>query len=207
MGCCRPLAGCMYLLTTAAVTNRPNARPPHASNRRPTMSKTSHSVSVAIVLATLATVSIATAPAQAAEVICKTNGAAQGCVAGRAGCRCQRHPRRLCRRPGRREPRRLYPRDPLWRAPCRSHPRVALTSEEAIGSPRHSHEAATPAGIDLPAFSCECKPGLGTGSGSRGKHCLPGTPGSFSEPWDFASVEPIRRGETCHDSNSLSGGA
>src|SRR5437667_6197836 len=84
MGCCRPLAGCMYLLTTAAVTNRPNARPPHASNRRPTMSKTSHSVSVAIVLATLATVSIATAPAQAAEVICKTNGAAQGCVAATA---------------------------------------------------------------------------------------------------------------------------
>ena len=48
------------------------------------MSKKSHSLSVAIVLATLATVSIATAPAQAAEVICKTNGVTQGCVAATA---------------------------------------------------------------------------------------------------------------------------
>jgi hypothetical protein len=48
------------------------------------MSKTAHSLSVAIVLATLATMSIAAAPAQAAEVICKTNGAAQGCVAAAA---------------------------------------------------------------------------------------------------------------------------
>jgi hypothetical protein len=48
------------------------------------MSKKAHSLSVAIVLAALATVSIATAPAQAAEVVCKTNGVAQGCVAAAA---------------------------------------------------------------------------------------------------------------------------
>jgi len=48
------------------------------------MSKTAHSLSVAIVLAALATVSIAAVPAQAAEVICKTNGAAQGCVTAAA---------------------------------------------------------------------------------------------------------------------------
>lgn len=84
MGCCRPLAGCMYLLTTAAVTNRPNARPPNASDSRSTVPKTSRSLSVAIVLAALATLSIATAPAEAAEVVCKTNGVAQGCVAAAA---------------------------------------------------------------------------------------------------------------------------
>jgi hypothetical protein len=48
------------------------------------MSNKSHFVSTAIALATLATVSIATAPAQAAEVICKTNGVEQGCVAAAA---------------------------------------------------------------------------------------------------------------------------
>src|SRR5713226_9250775 len=84
MGCCRPLAGRMYLLTTAAVTHRPNARPPNASNRRSTMSKKSHSLSVAIVLATLATVSIATAHGPAAQVISKSNGVRQGAVAASA---------------------------------------------------------------------------------------------------------------------------
>jgi hypothetical protein len=43
--------------------------------------KTSHFVSAAFALATLASVSFATAPAQAAEVACKTGGAVQGCVA------------------------------------------------------------------------------------------------------------------------------
>jgi hypothetical protein len=46
-----------------------------------TMTKKSHFVSAALALATLATVSFATAPAQAAEVACKTGGAVQGCVA------------------------------------------------------------------------------------------------------------------------------
>jgi hypothetical protein len=41
----------------------------------------SHFVSAAFALATLATVSFATAPAQAAEIACKTGGAVQGCVA------------------------------------------------------------------------------------------------------------------------------
>ena len=45
------------------------------------MTKKSHFVSAAFALATLATVSFATAPAQAAEVACKTGGAVQGCVA------------------------------------------------------------------------------------------------------------------------------
>ena len=48
------------------------------------MSKKAHSLGVAIVLAVLATVSIATAPAEAAEVVCKTNGVALGCVAAAA---------------------------------------------------------------------------------------------------------------------------
>ena len=48
------------------------------------MSNKSHFVSAAIALATLASVSIATVPAQAAEVVCKTNGVAQGCVAAAA---------------------------------------------------------------------------------------------------------------------------
>jgi len=45
------------------------------------MTRKSHFVSAALALATLATVSFATAPAQAAEVACKTGGAMQGCVA------------------------------------------------------------------------------------------------------------------------------
>ena len=45
------------------------------------ITKTSHFVSAAFALATLATVSFATAPAQAAEVACKTGGAVHGCVA------------------------------------------------------------------------------------------------------------------------------
>jgi len=45
------------------------------------MTKTSHFVSAAFALDTLASVSFATAPAQAAEVACKTGGAVQGCVA------------------------------------------------------------------------------------------------------------------------------
>ena len=45
------------------------------------MTKKSHFVSAAFALATLASLSFATAPAQAAEVACKTGGAVQGCVA------------------------------------------------------------------------------------------------------------------------------
>jgi hypothetical protein len=45
------------------------------------MTKNSHFVSAAFALATLASLSFATAPAQAAEVACKTGGAVQGCVA------------------------------------------------------------------------------------------------------------------------------
>ncbi len=48
------------------------------------MTRNSQFVSAAFALATLATISFATAPAQAAEVICKTGGAAQGCVAATA---------------------------------------------------------------------------------------------------------------------------
>jgi len=44
------------------------------------MTKTSHFVSAAFALATLASISFATAPAQAAEVACKTGGAVQGCA-------------------------------------------------------------------------------------------------------------------------------
>jgi hypothetical protein len=45
------------------------------------MTKMSHVLGAAFALATLATVTFATAPAEAAEVICKTGGAAQGCIA------------------------------------------------------------------------------------------------------------------------------
>ena len=45
------------------------------------MIRTSHFVSAAFALATLETVSFAAAPAQAAEVACKTVGAVHGCVA------------------------------------------------------------------------------------------------------------------------------
>jgi hypothetical protein len=48
------------------------------------MTKNSQLASIAFALAALATISFATAPAEAAEVICKTSGAAQGCVAATA---------------------------------------------------------------------------------------------------------------------------
>jgi hypothetical protein len=53
----------------------------NASSRRRPMTKTSHFVTAAFALATLASLSFASAPAQAAEVACKTGGAVQGCVA------------------------------------------------------------------------------------------------------------------------------
>ena len=48
------------------------------------MTKSSHFASAAFALATLTTISFATAPALAAEVVCKTGGAAQGCIAATA---------------------------------------------------------------------------------------------------------------------------
>jgi hypothetical protein len=65
-------------------SDRPVQRKTARCKQENTMSNKSHFVSAAIALATLASVSIATVPAQAAEVVCKTNGVAQGCVAAAA---------------------------------------------------------------------------------------------------------------------------
>jgi hypothetical protein len=64
---------------TAAVIDRSIARPPSTSNRRSTMSK-SRFLGAAIATAILSTAALATAPANAAVVYCKTAGVPQGCV-------------------------------------------------------------------------------------------------------------------------------
>lgn len=58
----------MFLLTTAAVIDRSIAGPPNAPQQEKTMTKKSF-MSAAIALATLAGVSLATAPANAAVVV------------------------------------------------------------------------------------------------------------------------------------------
>jgi hypothetical protein len=68
----------MFLLTTAAVIDRSNARPPQIENKRSIMSK-SRSLGAAIAFAVLTTAALA-APANAAVVACKTDGVPKGCV-------------------------------------------------------------------------------------------------------------------------------
>jgi hypothetical protein len=69
----------MYLRMTAAVIDRCIARPPNGSNRRSIMSK-SRTLGAAIAFAVLSTAALATVPANAAVVYCKTAGVPQGCV-------------------------------------------------------------------------------------------------------------------------------
>jgi hypothetical protein len=79
VGFCRRLQKRMYPRMTAAVIDRCIARPPTGSNRRSTMSK-SRTLGAAIAFAVLSTAALATVPANAAVVYCKTAGLPQGCV-------------------------------------------------------------------------------------------------------------------------------
>jgi hypothetical protein len=79
VGFCARLLKRIFRGMTAAVIDRSIARPPSASNRRITMSK-SRFLGAAIATAILSTAALATAPANAAVVACKTAGVPQGCV-------------------------------------------------------------------------------------------------------------------------------
>jgi hypothetical protein len=79
VGFCGARFGRIYRGMTAAVIDRSIARPPNGSHRRIPMSK-SRTLGAAIAFAVLSTAALATVPANAAVVYCKTAGVPQGCV-------------------------------------------------------------------------------------------------------------------------------
>jgi hypothetical protein len=79
VGFCKNSRRRIFRGMTAAVINRPTARPPNTSNRRSTMSK-SRFLGAAIASAILGTAALASAPANAAVVACKSAGVPQGCI-------------------------------------------------------------------------------------------------------------------------------
>jgi hypothetical protein len=80
VGFCGGRFGRIYRGMTAAAIDRSIAGPPDGSHRRIPMSK-SRTLGAAIAFAVLSTAALATVPANAAVVYCKTAGVPQGCVA------------------------------------------------------------------------------------------------------------------------------